>query len=268
MGVESTGRPGNVAAPNAAPARVRAVLAEADAVGGFFAISTRDEEAADPSWRPLASLYPVPVEGPDPIEDRLAAVTEGLGAGRRVAASLLTQSLASRSVSILLGAATAGVLPDLSPRDVLHARPWPGGPVPLWADPERLGGVELGPPDDPAVAAALAEVLARDHLAPLVAGVRARSSVSEQILWGNATAALAGAVRVLGGARPDRHDAALAIVRGVLRHEPFAGLGQFVADPDHPSGIGFARTTCCLYYRVPGGGKCGDCVLRERSSRP
>jgi ferric iron reductase protein FhuF len=48
----------------------------------------------------------------------------------------------------------------------------------------------------------------------------------------------------------------------VLEHEPFAGFGRFVADPGHPSGIGFARTTCCLYYRVPGGGKCADCVLR------
>jgi len=261
VSVESTGRPENPAAPDAAPDRVREVLAEADAVGGFFAISTRDEEAADPSWRPLAALYAVPADGPDPVEDRLAAVTGGLEAGRRVAASLLTQSLASRSVSILLCAATAGVLPDLSPRTVLHARPWAGGPVPLWADPGRLTGVALGSPGDPAVAAALAGVLARDHLAPLVEGIRARASVSARVLWGNATSALAGAVRVLGGERPDRHDAALEIVRGVLEHEPFAGLGRFVADPGHPSGIGFARTTCCLYYKVPGGGYCADCVL-------
>ena len=25
----------------------------------------------------------------------------------------------------------------------------------------------------------------------------------------------------------------------------------------------FKRTSCCLYYRVPGGGYCGDCVLTE-----
>jgi iron complex transport system ATP-binding protein len=69
-------------------------------------------------------------------------------------------------------------------------------------------------------------------------------------------------VRVLGDARPDLHTAALALARGVLAHEPFAGLGSFVPDPDHPSGLGFARRTCCLYYRVPGGGKCADCLLR------
>jgi iron complex transport system ATP-binding protein len=27
------------------------------------------------------------------------------------------------------------------------------------------------------------------------------------------------------------------------------------------SDAGYRRTSCCLYYRVPGGGLCGDCVL-------
>ncbi|WP_372507037.1 (2Fe-2S)-binding protein [Actinomadura madurae] len=26
-------------------------------------------------------------------------------------------------------------------------------------------------------------------------------------------------------------------------------------------GGGFVRNNCCLYYRVPGGGMCGDCGL-------
>ena len=42
---------------------------------------------------------------------------------------------------------------------------------------------------------------------------------------------------------------------------PLAGLGEFVEEPSHPTGVGFARRTCCLFYRVPGGGTCGDCVL-------
>ncbi|GAA4777842.1 (2Fe-2S)-binding protein [Actinomycetospora chlora] len=265
MSGETTGSRTNVVTPRAAPdEQVRAALADADAVGGFFAISTRAAEGADPSWRPLAELLAVPAAGPDPVGERLAQVADGLGADRRVAASLLGQSLASRSVSVLLAAAVAGVLPDLSPTNVLHARPWAGGPVPLWADPDRLTGTALGPPDDPATAGALARALAEDHLAPLVAALRTRASVSARVLWGNAAGALGGAVRVLGEARPDRHAAALALARGVLAQEPFAGLGEFVDDPAHPSGLGFARTTCCLYYRVPGGGMCGDCVLRHR----
>jgi hypothetical protein len=246
----------------AAPARVREVLAEVDAVGGFFTVSTRDDEAADPSWRPLAVLLAVPDDGPDPLGERLAQVADGLGADRRVAASLLAQSVASRSVSVLLASAALGVLPDLAPASVLHARPWAGGPLPLWADPAQLTGTDLAAtaPDD--AAAALAGVLAREHVAPLVAGIRARASISARLLWGNAASALAGAVRVLGDARPDLHAAAFTLARGVLAHESFAGLGSFVPDPVHPSGLGFARRTCCLYYRVDGGGKCADCLLR------
>ena len=267
MSSETTGRGSNITGPGAAPNadadRVRTVLAGSDAVDGFFAISTRAAEGADPSWRPLASLLAVPAQGPDPIEERLAAVADGLGAHRRIAASLLGQSLVSRPVSVLLACAAAGVLPDLSLTSVLHARPWAGGPVPLWADPEQLTGVEVAP-DDPAAAALVARVLAEDHVGPIVAALRARASVSGRVLWGNAAGALGGAVRVLGAARPDRHAAALALARGVLAQEPFAGLGRFVAEPDHPSGLGFRRTTCCLYYRVPGGGTCGDCVLQGR----
>jgi hypothetical protein len=271
---DATGGRGNGAAPNATPtgapavdtARVRAALADSDAVGGFFAVSTREAEGADPSWRPLATLLAGGDAGHDPFSERLDGVAEGLGAGRRVAASLLTQSVAARPASILLATAVAGVLPDLSPATVLHARAWAGGPVPLWADPGRLRGTDLdalGGPEDARVAAVIADVLAREHLAPLVAGIRARASVSPRVLWGNAASALAGAVRVLGEARPEQHAAALALARGVLAHAPFAGLGSFVADPAHPSGLGFARTTCCLYYRVPGGGKCADCLLRR-----
>ncbi|MEJ2887061.1 (2Fe-2S)-binding protein [Actinomycetospora aeridis] len=264
MSSGTTGRRDEPTVLRPAPAdRVRTVLAESDAVDGFFAISTRAAEGADPSWRPLAELLEVPAAGPDPVEERLAAVTDGLGAGRRIAASLLGQSLVSRSVSVLLACAAGGVLPDLSPASVLHARAWAGGPIPLWVDPDRLRGVELGSPDDPAAAALLARALAEEHVAPVVAGLRARASVSARVLWGNAAGALGGAVRVLGAARPDRHAAALALARGVLAHEPFAGLGRFVPEPDHPSGLGFRRTTCCLYYRVPGGGTCGDCVLRR-----
>ena len=34
-----------------------------------------------------------------------------------------------------------------------------------------------------------------------------------------------------------------------------------------PDGEGFRRRSCCLYYRVPGGGLCGDCVLGPLAAR-
>jgi len=239
--------------------RVREVLADVDALGGFFAVSTREVESADPSWRPLAELYR-PADGePDALDRRISEVAAMLGSSRRVAASLLGLSLSARSTAVLLAAVTLhGVLPLLPPHR-LHWRPWPGGPVPLWTDTPR--GRAVGDPDDPATAAALADELDRAHLRPLVEAVRARESVSPQVLWGNAASSLAGAVRVLATERPAARDAARALATGLLGREPLAGLGRFVAEPAHPTGVAFARTTCCLFHRVPGGGTCGDCVL-------
>jgi hypothetical protein len=64
--------------------------------------------------------------------------------------------------------------------------------------------------------------------------------------------------------RPDSSSGALALAVGILGRPPLAGLGEVVAEPGHPTGVGFARRTCCLFYRVPGGGTCGDCVLDAR----
>ncbi|MFD7559857.1 (2Fe-2S)-binding protein, partial [Streptomyces sp. NPDC059835] len=70
-----------------------------------------------------------------------------------------------------------------------------------------------------------------------------------------------GALRVLldrvpGGAAVD--------LAGDLLGEggALAGTGTFI----HEEGLGvaFVRRSCCLYYKVPGGGLCGDCVLRTR----
>jgi ferric iron reductase protein FhuF len=62
------------------------------------------------------------------------------------------------------------------------------------------------------------------------------------VLAGNAASALVGTARVLGWGWPL---AERALARGWL-------AGALA---------GSRRTTCCLYYRVPGGGLCGDCVL-------
>jgi ferric iron reductase protein FhuF len=47
-------------------------------------------------------------------------------------------------------------------------------------------------------------------------------------------------------------------VRGLLSTAPMSGTGSLSV------GWGFRRRSCCLYYRVPGGGICGDCVLVGR----
>ena len=241
----------------APPARdVRRVLADVDAVGGFFAIATDPAEAVDPAWRPVRAL--TAPDGPLPARVEQVAAQLG-GVGRRVAASLLSISVGARPTSVLLGAAVLhGVLPDLGP-DRLHWRPWSGGALPLWA-PEPTGR-SLGAPDDPATSDVLARELADVHLRPLLDALRGIGRVPPRVLWGNAASSLAGALRVLALSRPVAAPAAAALVRGVLAAPPFAGLGELVPRPEHPTGLAFARRSCCLYYRVPGGGTCEDCVL-------
>lgn len=97
------------------------------------------------------------------------------------------------------------------------------------------------------------------NLAVLDEALRERFGVSPKVLRGNAASGLVGALRVLidrvpGGAAVELAGALLAD-GGAL-----AGTGTFI----HEEGLGvaFVRRSCCLYYQVPGGGLCGDCVLR------
>jgi ferric iron reductase protein FhuF len=233
---------------------VRALLADVDALGGFFTISTRPEEAVDPSWSPLTTFTG------DPLVRRIDEVDTQLGSpGHRIAASLLAMSVTARFTGLMLAASAAHGTVLRLPHDRLHWRPWSGGPMPLWiAEP---GGTPL---DGPTGVDDLAAELCTVHLEPLVTAVRERVTVSPRVLWGNAAASWAGALRVLVTERPALHDRAVALAQDVVAREPLAGLGGFVAEPGHPTGIGFARRTCCLFYRVPGGGTCGDCVLNHR----
>ena len=47
--------------------------------------------------------------------------------------------------------------------------------------------------------------------------------------------------------------------RELLRMGVLHGTGE-LAEPD-PGQPFFVRRSCCLYYRLPTGGKCGDCAL-------
>jgi ferric iron reductase protein FhuF len=223
------------------------------ALGGFFGLATGPAEGADPSWRPFGSFSGAV------LDQRIDQVAEQLGgAPRRIAASLLSLSVSARVTALVLGAATLhGAVPRL--HDRLQWRPWSGGPAPLWI--ERPEAVE-----DPAGREDLAAAAAREldaTLRPLLDAIGAQASVSAQVVWGNVASSLGGALRMLLTQRPDSSSGAVALAVGILGHPPLAGLGEFVEERSHPTGVGFARRTCCLFYRVPGGGRCGDCVLNR-----
>lgn len=162
----------------------------------------------------------------------------------RAAASIWFLGCAARLVSAPLGAAvSSGTVPRLTP-DGIRIRA--SGPVSF--ETARTG-TELY--DD----------VVEPVLGPLVDAVAPEFALSRQVLWGNVASGLAGAAAVVRLARPDLGARAHAVLAGALDGELLRDTGRLTA-------AGFRRRSCCLYYRLPGGGICGDCVLRDDSRLP
>ncbi|MFE7948543.1 (2Fe-2S)-binding protein [Streptomyces sp. NPDC057426] len=226
-------------------------LVESGRVGGFFALRTTAPETVG-AHRPLARLYAG--EG-GPLSARVDRVGARLGAPeRRVAASIAHLGLAARLWSTALGpAALFGRFPDLDPSR-LH---WDGAltsPDDLWW---------AGTATRPATVADLREAVQLAHLVPLHEALRRDGRISPRLLWGNAGSALAGVLRELtrwarAQDRPEVAARAGALVTGLFAHPDLAGTVQ---------GPALRRTSCCLYYRCPSGGLCGDCVFDHPPAR-
>lgn len=222
------------------------------AIGPFFVASANPAEEVDPSWRPARELYTEPAA----LDARLRQVANALNTDEpRIAASIAHQGLVARLVSPLIAVASVhGLVPSWSP-DSLCWRFAAVGAWPLWeSDPSAAR------PSATALPAAVAGALAGPHLVALEHAVRARASVSARTLRGNAASAVVAAGRLVARSRPGSAETAYAVVRELLAGEPLLGAGTFGV------GWGFRRRSCCLYYRVPGGGTCGDCVLTGRST--
>ncbi|OII65867.1 ferric iron reductase [Streptomyces sp. CC77] len=198
------------------------------------------------TYVPLARVY---AGDHAPLEARVSRVAERLRAPEyRVAASVAQLGLAARLWSVTLGsAALYGVVPDLRP-DLLHWDPARTTPDDLWWSGDRTR---------PATPEHLRDIVQHGHLAPLAAALRAGGAVSPRLLWGNAGSALGGAVRELTRwahrhGRPEAARRAAALAAALLDDPDLAGTLQ---------GPALRRRSCCLYYRCPGGGLCGDCVF-------
>ncbi|MEU9332798.1 (2Fe-2S)-binding protein [Streptomyces sp. NPDC048290] len=236
-------------------------LAALRPLGGFFVLRT----VVDPDPGPvaasptLAQVYAEPASDvyPDSLTSRLRKVERSLRAPEpRIAASIAQLGLAARLWSVALGcAALYGAVPDLAPR-LLRWDPDASAPGDLLL-------TEVRPrPADPAT---LADSVLGGHLAPLHTALRARVRLADGLLWGNAASALAGAARELerwarAAGRPDAAVRCRELTRALFGQPPLVGTGTF-------QGTGFRRRSCCLYYRVPGGGLCGDCCLGRPPGR-
>jgi hypothetical protein len=221
------------------------------ALGGFFVLRTAGE-----SIRPLPTLAEAyggqssDVYG-DSLNFRVRKVANALRAPEtRIAASVAQQGLAARLWSVTLGcAALYGRIPDLDP-GLMRWDPDGSAPDDLW-----LTEVRPLPADAPSVT----DTVLRAHLEPLGAALRRRHRVAAGLLRGNAGSALAGAARQLdqwarAHGRPDVAARARSLTAELFAH-------PLLADTGTRTGTAFRRRSCCLYYRVPDAGVCGDCCF-------
>ncbi len=256
-----------------AAARTAAALAQAARVGPFFMVEPWTPAGR---WRPLRGL----VSDPAALSERVGYARRALArrariaAGEveeRVAASIVFGDLVSRLVSPQLGAAVlGGVVPDLTLADLWWrpAQRDEGGPWPLAAGP--AGGTEVGDLVDGRQVRHAAELMAeRAHAltSPVTAAFATPFRLSRRVLDGNVASALAGASAMLAGSCPARAEAAHRLTAHILALEPLRGTGEFVGSGPGGPRRQFVRHSCCLLYRVPGAGTCGDCVLTASRSR-
>jgi len=208
-------------------------------LGPYFAVSTGP--VVEPGWRPVRALYTDQAV----LAGLVGRVRVRLGVGdSRVAASILVQGHAARLWSLSLGTwFHAGLVPDLHPGSLL----WRDEDGSVRLHLERAQGWAGGHLED-----VLAATVIGEHLAPMITAVHRLGPLSDRLLWGNVASALLGAARVIDGAPTGP-------VRAVA--DRLLGRGPLEGSIEQGSDGGHRRRSCCLFYRVPGAGLCGDCAL-------
>lgn len=226
---------------------LRAALAEIAEFGTYFELG---DAAAEPGpWQGVDTLY-------DVRSGLLDAVVEATRQRlahheRRVAASIFQQGFAARLLSPQLGAiGLYGCRPDLTPRHTVW-RLRDRHSVALAVS--RTRGWQ-GPAESLVTHALDASV--RDHLLPLERALQSITKLPSDLLRGNVASVVVSGFRLLAPRLGEewRRPARIALDHPYLRGQGTLGDGR----------AEFVRRSCCLYYRVPGGGLCGDCPLDRR----
>lgn len=216
---------------------ISAELAETASYGGFFALTVGGGPAG---WHPVGQSY---ANGcADLIE---ATVRRYSTTDQRIGASLVHLGHATRLWSPVLACAIGhGVIPDLD--DLQRADG--GAQLRL---PKPVGRPVTSPAPD-----TLYRTVVSEHLRPLAAGLPV--NLAPALLAGNIASALVGAARALLSARPDLRSAIVEMTQSLLDTGVLAGSGTLTGRQ-----LGFRRRSCCLFYRLPRGALCGDCVLHR-----
>jgi ferric iron reductase protein FhuF len=266
----------------------RAVEVVNDAIGRVrSAVSYLRAEVGD--LVPYARPGSVPAEGEWIRCDELVRDSDWLGLVVRasgvalgtddpvVAASLFVQNYSYRVLTFAIAClTTTGVVPDSADASMsitlAHGRPATVGYTKPLALVTTSAGVAIsevlqGPGT---VAAAFDFIVAKgldEHIAVLIDAVRAQIRVGARLLWGNVAASAAVAFRTMEGC--------LGPWVQPLGEQFFAdgpvalqGLGSFLSlEYAGRRGWYWERTNCCLYDRLPGDVRCGDCSRTPAAQR-
>ncbi|BBX97374.1 (2Fe-2S)-binding protein [Mycobacterium lacus] len=209
-------------------------LSEISSYGGFFALTVGGDAAG---WHPVARSY---ADGFADLID--VTVARYRTTEPRIGASLVHLGHAARLWSPVLACVLGhGAVPDLTELQ----RADDGAQLRL---PEPVGNPAPPSPE------LLYRIVVQDHMEPLAAGLRVK--LAPRLLSGNVASALVGASRALLSVRPDLRGPIVQTTNDLLDIGKLAGSGV-ITSPD----LDFRRRSCCLYYRLPDGGKCGDCPL-------
>jgi hypothetical protein len=213
---------------------ISAELSAVASYSGFFALTVGGDAAG---WHPVGQSYA------DGFADLIETTAQRYRTTElRVGASLVHLGHAARLWSPVLACVLGhGVIPDLTGLQ----RADDGAQLRL---PEPLGEPASPSPE------LLYRVVVHDHMEPLEAGLRVK--LAPALLSGNIASALVGASRALLSVRPDLRRSVVRITNSLLDTGRLAGSGVMNSDD-----LDFRRRSCCLYYRIPAGGKCGDCPL-------
>lgn len=176
----------------------------------------------------------------------------------RTAASTFALGFAARLWSITVGAAVMHcALPDLDPSVLRWATTGTGPALVLgrptyWTPSDGGAGGEV----TTSVAELITGIVLNRHLEPLRRSLARIGGFSTPLMWGNAASTLLSSARMI-----DQH-------RGHIGKGPATDLAtRILTDPRLSDAVvrdgsgGHRRRSCCLYYRVPGAGLCGDCAL-------
>jgi iron complex transport system ATP-binding protein len=232
------------------PGAVRATLDRAAGFGPFFSLADSKRDAS--TWHGAALLYR---ERSEQLAELTQTVARQLNSTEpRVAASIFFLGYASRLLSPQLASlAIDGRIADLPSGRLAWRRP-AGQLIELgcsadtgWEAPPKL------------LLERLLQQAITEHLLPLAKALRSRCQLASGLVNGNIASALVGALiqlrPVLGSTWRDL--AAQAVHTQWLAESGELRRGTPV----------FVRRSCCLYYRIPQGGFCGDCPLHPRSRR-